>query len=309
MTTLTITHTHTEGTLIDGTSRGDGSADALKANRWRWSRNLGSWYIPSSRDHDARSWQIETTASQLREAGFEVEIEVENTARPTAEVEADKAARAADRAAALDAKAAWHQSAADAHHAAADQISSGIPFGQPILVGHHSEGRARRDAAKIHTNMRKAIDAGEAAREAERKANAARVNTRPKHPSTTANRLDKLRAELRKLERQQRPGYTVASGPEVIAEVSHKDLADTPHMEQLREQITYWEGVRAQQIADGKVLDTSAAKPGDLVQVRGGTWWRIKRTNTKTLTLESGGCSIRAQRHQVTALRPGPDAD
>ena len=45
------------------------------------------------------------------------------------------------------------------------------------------------------------------------------------------------------------------------------------------------------------------------MQVRGGTWWRIKRANTKTLTLESGHCSIRAQRHQVTALRPGPDAD
>lgn len=301
MTTLTITHTHTEGTLIDGTSRGDGSANALKANRWRWSRNLGSWYIPGSRDHDARSWQIDATASQLREAGFEVEVETDNTARPTAEVETDKAARAADRAAALDAKAARHQATADAHHATVDQISSGIPFGQPILVGHHSEGRARRDAAKIHTNMRKAIDAGQAAREAEYRANAARANTRPEHPSTTANRLDKLCAELRKLERQQRPGYTVASGRAVIA--------DTPRMEQLREQITYWEDVRAQQIADGKVLDTSTAKAGDLVQVRGGTWWRIKRANTKTLTLESDGCSIRAQRHQVTALRPGPAAD
>lgn len=309
MTTLTITHTHTEGTLIDGTSRGDGSADALKANRWRWSRNLGSWYIPGSRDHDGRSWQINTTAQQLREAGFEVEVEVDNTARPTAEVEADKAARAADRAAALDAKAARYQATSDARHAAADQISSGIPFGQPILVGHHSEARARRDVEKIHTNMRKAIDAGNAARQAEHRANAARANTRPEHPSTTANRLDKLRAELRKLERQQRPGYTVASGRTVIAEVSHQDVSETPRMVTLREQIAHWEGIRAQQIADGKVLDTSTAKAGDLVQVRGSTWWRIKRVNAKTLTLESGYCSIRTPRHQVTALRPGPAAD
>jgi hypothetical protein len=32
---LTITHTHAEGTLIDGTSRGDGTAEVLKANGWR----------------------------------------------------------------------------------------------------------------------------------------------------------------------------------------------------------------------------------------------------------------------------------
>jgi len=29
---LTITHTHAEGTLIDGTDRGDGTAEILKAN-------------------------------------------------------------------------------------------------------------------------------------------------------------------------------------------------------------------------------------------------------------------------------------
>ena len=33
----------------------------------------------------------------------------------------------------------------DAAHDAATSISAGIPFGQPILVGHHSEGRHRRD--------------------------------------------------------------------------------------------------------------------------------------------------------------------
>jgi len=33
-----------------------------------------------------------------------------------------------------------------------------IPMGQPILVGHHSEGRHRRDAARIDNNMRKGIE-------------------------------------------------------------------------------------------------------------------------------------------------------
>lgn len=36
---------------------------------------------------------------------------------------------------------------------------SGIPFGQPILVGHHSEGRHRRAIERADNAMRRAIDA------------------------------------------------------------------------------------------------------------------------------------------------------
>lgn len=45
---LTITHTRADGTMIDGTSRGDGTAPILKANGW--SRGLGTWCVPASRD-------------------------------------------------------------------------------------------------------------------------------------------------------------------------------------------------------------------------------------------------------------------
>jgi hypothetical protein len=38
-----------------------------------------------------------------------------------------------------------------------------IPFGQPILVGHHSEGRDRRYRAKIERNNRKAYELGKKA--------------------------------------------------------------------------------------------------------------------------------------------------
>ena len=36
-----------------------------------------------------------------------------------------------------------------------------IPLGQPILVGHHSEKRARKDAERIENGMRKAVKAWE----------------------------------------------------------------------------------------------------------------------------------------------------
>ena len=40
----------------------------------------------------------------------------------------------------------------------ARQIADAIPFGQPILVGHHSEKRARRDADRIHRGYSKAAE-------------------------------------------------------------------------------------------------------------------------------------------------------
>jgi len=38
--------------------------------------------------------------------------------------------------------------------AGASAIADGIPFGQPILVGHHSEAHARRDQDRIHAGFR-----------------------------------------------------------------------------------------------------------------------------------------------------------
>lgn len=37
-------------------------------------------------------------------------------------------------------------------------IADGIPFGQPILVGHHSERHHRRDLAKIQGSMTRAVE-------------------------------------------------------------------------------------------------------------------------------------------------------
>ncbi len=40
----------------------------------------------------------------------------------------------------------------------AHRIADAIPFGQPILVGHHSERHARRDQERIHSNMSKGCE-------------------------------------------------------------------------------------------------------------------------------------------------------
>src|SRR6266545_8421689 len=64
---------------------------------------------------------------------------------------------------------------AQAARAESDRITDAIPPGQPVLVGHHSEQRHRRDLARSDRAMCKSIDA---AREAEQlRGRAAAVGT------------------------------------------------------------------------------------------------------------------------------------
>lgn len=56
---------------------------------------------------------------------------------------------------------AWAALAAqrsDARFDAVHRLADSIPLGQPILVGHHSERRARRDVERIHDGMSKACE-------------------------------------------------------------------------------------------------------------------------------------------------------
>lgn len=88
----------------------------------------------------------------------------------------------------------------DAHQAkeAVDRIADGIPLGQPILVGHHSERHARRDAAKIENGMRKAVKMWETSQYWEQRAAGALRHAKYKErPDVRARRIKTLEAELR----------------------------------------------------------------------------------------------------------------
>jgi hypothetical protein len=75
-----------------------------------------------------------------------------------------------------------------------------IPMGQPILVGHHSERRHRRDLAKADRAMRKSIEADK--RSKQLAARAAAVGTGG-ISSDDPEAVRKLRAEVTKLKQDQ----------------------------------------------------------------------------------------------------------
>jgi Domain of unknown function (DUF3560) len=158
MSAITLTHTPADGTLADGTSRGDTAGAVLKANRFRYSRNLGQWYLPHSRDKSANTWLIENTATALREAGHSVEITIDNDAtRSFAEAEAERTERAEERAERFAGYADNASTRSDARSRSGHQALDAIPMGQPILVGHHSEKRDRAYRDRAFGNLDKSF--------------------------------------------------------------------------------------------------------------------------------------------------------
>ncbi len=96
--------------------------------------------------------------------------------------------------------------AADAESArqAVAAIADHIPMGQPILVGHHSEKHARRDAERIENGMRKAVRMWETSKYWTQRAAGAIAHAKYKErPDVRARRIKTLEAEARKIGRQK----------------------------------------------------------------------------------------------------------
>ncbi|WP_367132744.1 MULTISPECIES: DUF3560 domain-containing protein [Streptomyces] len=282
---ITITHTRADGTLLEGSRKGDGVLELLRPHGFRYFRSLGQLGIMRSRDRQAQHWKINGAASALRAAGWTVEIEIrEDTRRTFAEAEADRAERAADRAERFDGYADRAASSSNAAYRRSHEISDGIPMGQPILVGHHSERRARRDIDRMHDAMGKSIAEGKrAAHWADRSETAARYEEFRNNPPRTLRRIEKLKADLRRVEKWQAGksagGYTRDIGnPETVAELNRRH-------EELTEQITYWQQIIKMAEEDGfKVWSSADFKKGDFVRSHG-TWWEVLRVNKKSLTI------------------------
>lgn len=98
---------------------------------------------------------------------------------------------------------ASNEKKSEAAFGTAKQIADGIPFGQPILVGHHSEGRARRDQKRIVGGMAKGF---EHSKLADRQASAADEIDRQADNaiySDDPDAVERLEAKIAGLERER----------------------------------------------------------------------------------------------------------
>jgi hypothetical protein len=120
--------------------------------------------------------------------------EVEKSARTPNAFELKRAARAERMRTRAEGKRAEAQGAFKREGA----IAGMIPMGQPILVGHHSEKRHRRDLERMHSLVRKGITLTKEAETLERRAAFAEKNTAVSSDDPDA--IPKLRAKLAGLE-------------------------------------------------------------------------------------------------------------
>lgn len=110
--------------------------------------------------------------------------------------------RAEDRAERFDEYSDKRASEAEGARRAVAAIADGIPLGQPILVGHHSERRARKDAEKIENGMRRAVQMWETSEYWKRRAAGALSYAKYKElPAVRHRRIKGLEADKRKKER------------------------------------------------------------------------------------------------------------
>ena len=253
---IEITHTAAEGTLVHGTARGDGTHAILKACGFRWFGTLGLWGLAGSRDRQPNRHKIDRVTQALRDAGHTVTVDIDDTHRPTAEAEADRAQRQAGRAQALAAKAERRATAADtAWDAEQSAVEALPPGGEPIKIGHHSERRHRNAIARAHGATRRAIDATAAAQTAEQRAHAAAATTERRHnPVTVKNRIHKMQAEQRADQRILDGHRRVVARSAAHEYVDEFAPATGPYREQViarmaqrADEIAYWQGVYAQQ--------------------------------------------------------------
>lgn len=156
--------------------------DAFKGLGWKWSRSLGAWVIPRTWRHETVDYKVAQTVSVLADVATEVvgaDDRDDDATREERRAERDRQLVDANRA-----RADASRDRSDAAYGQSRQLADMIPMGQPVLVGHHSEGRHRRDLARIDRAMRRSVDESAAADVYESRARAAagRVAARERAP-------------------------------------------------------------------------------------------------------------------------------
>ncbi|WP_435112740.1 DUF3560 domain-containing protein [Nocardiopsis synnemataformans] len=271
--TIRITHTRAEGTLVAGTSKNDGTGPHLRAAGYRFSQNLpisAGWYVRNWRDKAAKQWHIDDAARRLREAGYTVEVDVDNViaGRSFAEAEQERYDRAGERADRAETYGANASASAHAHLPRYQQMSEGWPLGQPLISD---------SARAFHRRMMRADDAyrrdaAKASYWAEVAFSSEHVKSFRQNIPRTLRRIEKLEADERRLVRDI-DAHPREKYPKTVASWE----AD---LDYLREKLEYWRVHVAQTEAAGVKLWRKA----DFVRVHG-HWVQVVRVNEKSLSI------------------------
>lgn len=290
MSTLTI-EVDGEFAALRGTTKGDAAQRAAIRRPWTWGGRTGAWVLPRNLRPETRAYAIRTVKAALEAAGYVVEVEDTGVRQTEAERREAAAERLEQRADRYDERAARRAAESDARYATVRRIGDMIPMGQPILVGHHSEGRHRRDIERMHSNMTKSV---EAQREAERLAERAEGLRRELVGTplvTLRRRIERLRVEVRDYDRKL--DDAIGGGRRGLLRDLRQRAQEALDLDQAElERRAEEDGVR--------VWTREDFVKGDEVMDRYGEWQPVIRVNAKTVTVPHGIDGLRAAGHTWT---------
>lgn len=319
MADITIRHTRADGTLLEGSRKGDGVWEILKSlhGNWRYFRSIGQIGLGQSRDNFANTHRIGQAAEALRAAGHTVTVEIDDTvSRTMAEQETDRAARAEQRAEGLAGAAVRRDQQATADYNRAHQMADAIPFGQPMMPDHHSYGRDVNYRNKIHNTFGRAFAGMDEAKDLTRRAEAAEANQSHRESiPATLRRIEKLEADARRVQRtidgrmdwvdDGQGGHKLALVKPTGSYLARLQV----HAADLAEKITHWrDHVKAAEASGVKVWGPADFTKGDFVHGRWG-WAEVLRVNPKSVTIPWGSNAVHlpvVTRDNVTTAIGGP---
>ncbi|WP_408925880.1 zeta toxin family protein [Corynebacterium sp. YSMAA1_1_F7] len=304
---IQITHTEDEGTLVQGTERGDNLSATMRANGFKWSRNLKAWYAPRSRDKRPNSYKISRLHQALKDQGLDVGLDVDRRMGDAQRREDRRDQRSADRIAALGEKVQRKQAAANAawntHFNRVDELP---PDGEPIKVGHHSEKRHRRALDNAWKSLGRAVDAGKAVEDAQYRMEAAERSRRSRNrPQTVANRIEKLEKQIKKSRDQLNGAPAYKGGAPRAPLTGDRRVRALNAIDADMQDLNLQRAIFEQLKADGKVVDIHDLNPGDKVKLYG-EWVPVVKVNKTTASMANGW---KLKQGEATVVKRATDAE
>src|SRR6266542_230536 len=272
---VTVSHSHAEGTLVQGDTRPYAQLLGRDGLRLRWSRALGCWYLPHSRDKNADRGLLDRIAAALTDAGATVEVQVDDTPRSAAEREADRHERLEGRRERLTDRADRLGGQAGTAYERGHEMLDAIPLGQPVLTDHYSAGRDRNYRERARRTVDRAFALAEEAETAAERAESSRAAEahRTSGPATM-RRIDTLDADRRRLQRgiEGRVAYT-DEGPALVPPTEAEASRLRGLLAQVDDDLAFWRAHLERLKASGQFAQYGPADfaKGDRVRVRGWT--------------------------------------
>lgn len=189
----------------------------------------------------------------------------------------------------LDLRTEWAEKAdarADARFATAHRIVDSIPLGQPILVGHHSEKRHRREIDRMGSNMSKGVEESKLAEHHRSAARGLESALDRSIFSDDENAIEALEARIDNLERERarmvaiNAAWRKAGKPRPVAADAIRDA---------------W-----QRIADAVGMSDNDLGPA---RKRMAQHWNAGAAPFPTYSLSNLGGRITADRKRIAAIR------